>query len=546
MLKEISIKHSLIGVLCILICSLITLGVINIVSLGKAAQSLQTVYEDRLVATGQLDQVMRAEERIQFMLAAIIIDNGGDAASHFEQIKTLRKLSDDNWQKYMSTYLTTSEMQLAKEFASLRENYNQTILSHLYLAIQKHEYEDARRVLLADGSQLFAQMRVQLDKLIQLQLDVAQQEYYQAQQQYKQQVIVIAIVLVLALLLSFIAGKWLVKTIGDSLNYAIDLAEHVAQGDLSKDIQIDAKNETGQLLLSLDKMNQGLTDIVHQVRQSAEMINQASDELAQGYLDLSHRTESQASNLEETASAIEQMTAAVQQNAGNAEHANQLASTAREQTHRAGQVVSKVLSSMSQIKQQSNRVAEIIGVIDGIAFQTNILALNAAVEAARAGEQGRGFAVVATEVRSLAQRSAHAAQDIKNLISASGASIAQGDSDAVAAGATMVEVFDSVNQVAELLSDISSASKEQSAGITQINQVVTEMEQSTQQNAALVEQASAATLSLQAQAGNLTSLVSQFQLKKHDSKLQRVHLEVQRFDACSNFVESITGRRLLA
>jgi methyl-accepting chemotaxis protein len=264
------------------------------------------------------------------------------------------------------------------------------------------------------------------------------------------------------------------------------------------------------LLRALGEMNGKLSGMVSEVRGSSDTINTASQEIAAGNADLSTRTESQASSLEETASSMEELTSTVRQNADNARQANQLVISASGVAGRGGSVVEQVVTTMNGIKDSSRKIADIIGVIDGIAFQTNILALNAAVEAARAGEQGRGFAVVATEVRNLAQRSAGAAKEIKTLIGDSVAQIDQGGALVDEAGKTMAEIVTSVRQVADIMAEITAASAEQSAGIEQVNMAITQMDQMTQQNAALVEQSSAAAESMQQQAGTLAQAMAVF------------------------------------
>ncbi len=266
------------------------------------------------------------------------------------------------------------------------------------------------------------------------------------------------------------------------------------------------------LLFAMKTMQQNLVQTIGQIRQSTNTIATASSQIAAGNLDLSARTEQQASSLEETASSMEELTSTVKQNADNARQANQLAVTASEVAVKGGAVVSKVVDTMGEINASSKKIADIIGVIDGIAFQTNILALNAAVEAARAGEQGRGFAVVATEVRNLAQRSASAAKEIKTLISDSLETVEGGAKLVDQAGATMNEIVESVKRVTDIMGEITAASQEQTSGIEQINQAVSQMDEVTQQNAALVEQAAAASESLQDQAGNLAQVVSIFKL----------------------------------
>lgn len=293
---------------------------------------------------------------------------------------------------------------------------------------------------------------------------------------------------------------------------AVQLAETVASGDLTSKLVIDSKDEIGQLLGALKSMNDSLAKVVGEVREGTETIATASSQIASGNLDLSSRTEEQASSLEETASAMEELTSTVKQNADNAQQANQLAASASGVAVQGGQVVEQVISTMQSISDSSKRIADIIGVIDGIAFQTNILALNAAVEAARAGEQGRGFAVVASEVRNLAQRSANAAKEIKSLITDSVESVDVGSKLVEQAGATMREVVNSVQRVTDIVSEISAASHEQSTGIEQVNQAIGQMDEVTQQNAALVEEAAAASQSLQDQAASLAQAVSVFKV----------------------------------
>jgi len=308
------------------------------------------------------------------------------------------------------------------------------------------------------------------------------------------------------------AGALFSRTITRPIREAVKVASVVASGDLTSRIEVCSKDEVGQLMQALKTMNESLSRVVGDVRGGTEIIASASSQVAVGSQDLSSRTEEQASSLQRTAASMEQLTSTVRQNADNALQANQLAMQASEVAVRGGSVVGQVVSTMDSINSSSKRIVEIIGVIDGIAFQTNILALNAAVEAARAGEQGRGFAVVASEVRNLAQRSATAAKEIKRLIEASVASIDSGTSLVDDAGRTMEEIVLSVRRVTDIMGEISSASQEQTAGIDQINQAVTQMDEVTQQNAALVEQASAAAQSLQGQAGNLVRAVSLFKL----------------------------------
>jgi methyl-accepting chemotaxis protein len=307
--------------------------------------------------------------------------------------------------------------------------------------------------------------------------------------------------------------SWLLsRSITVPLNYAVEAARTVASGDLSQSIEANSKDETGQLLRALKDMNGSLVKIVSQVRTGTDTISTASSEIASGNLDLSSRTEEQASSLEETAASMEELTSTVKQNADNARQANQLAQSASDVAVKGGEVVAQVVHTMEDINESAKKIVDIISVIDGIAFQTNILALNAAVEAARAGEQGRGFAVVASEVRSLAQRSASAAKEIKELIGNSVEKVDTGSKLVEQAGTTMQEIVDSVRRVTDIMAEITAASQEQSAGIEQVNQAIAQMDQVTQQNAALVEEAAAAAESMQNQSAELTQVVSVFKL----------------------------------
>ncbi|CAN7168016.1 MULTISPECIES: methyl-accepting chemotaxis protein [unclassified Variovorax] len=305
---------------------------------------------------------------------------------------------------------------------------------------------------------------------------------------------------------------WLARSIMQPLGEAIFIAETVASGDLSKEFETERGGDFGRLLRGMGEMEDTLTDVVTRIKASTESIVVASRQIAAGNQDLSSRTEEQASSLEQTAASMEELTSTVKQNADNARQANQLALSASEVAVKGGDVVSQVVHTMASINASSKKIVDIIGVIDGIAFQTNILALNAAVEAARAGEQGRGFAVVAAEVRNLAQRSAAAAKEIKGLIDDSVGKVDAGSQLVGEAGRTMEEIVGSVKRVTDIIGEITAASHEQTQGIEQINQAITQMDQVTQQNAALVEEAAAAAQSMQEQAGNLSQVVGTFKL----------------------------------
>ena len=317
---------------------------------------------------------------------------------------------------------------------------------------------------------------------------------------------------VLAVLLGVLTAWTITRSITHPIQRAIGLAESVAAGNLTHNLGVQSKDEVGRLITALQHMVDSLHRIVSEVRTGADTISTAAHEVSQGNTDLSARTEQQASALEETASAMEQLTSAVKLSADNASQANQSAMSASTVATQGGQVVGQVIETMSTISTSSKKISDIIGVIDGIAFQTNILALNAAVEAARAGEQGRGFAVVASEVRSLAQRSATAAKEIKSLIDASVNQVDEGSKMVEQAGVTMKQVVSSIKRVSEIVAEISASSREQSMGIEQVNSAILQMDDSTQRNAAMVEQGTASARALQDQAKQLTEVVRSFAL----------------------------------
>jgi methyl-accepting chemotaxis protein len=406
------------------------------------------------------------------------------------------------------------------------DDQSRTLLASLIAAQTNYvDKRDKVRKLVADGTRdgaidmLISDVRpvqsaymTAVDKLIKQQNDMMVTAGAEVELDYERARNMLIVLGAIGLLMAGGIAWGITRSITVPLNRAVAVARTVAAGDLTSDIDSSGKDETAQLLEALKTMNNNLLKIVSQVRSGTDTIATASGEIASGNLDLSSRTEQQAGSLEETASAMEELTSTVRQNADNARQANQLAASASEVATQGGNVVGQVVTTMESINESSRKIVDIISVIDGIAFQTNILALNAAVEAARAGEQGRGFAVVASEVRSLAQRSASAAKEIKTLINDSVEKVGNGSKLVAQAGTTMNEVVQSVRRVTEIVGEITVAGQEQSEGIEQINQAITQMDETTQQNAALVEQAAAAAQSLQDQADRLAQVVGVFKL----------------------------------
>jgi methyl-accepting chemotaxis protein len=399
-------------------------------------------------------------------------------------------------------------------YAELTGMFDQFMVEHQKFLVlsRQNSKEEAKTFIVGESSRLLGEMTARINKLVDLNAEGGNAAHQRAQDTYTMSRLWMLGLIGASVVLGILLALWIARIISSPLNFAVVTARRVAAGDLTAIIEVRSKDETGQLMQALKDMNDGLVRIVGNVRTSTDTIATASGEIASGNLDLSSRSEEQASSLQQTAASMEQLTATVKQNADNAMQANQLAITASDVATKGGEVVSQVVCTMVSINNSSKKIVDIISVIDGIAFQTNILALNAAVEAARAGEQGRGFAVVASEVRSLAQRSAGAAKEIKTLIGDSVDRTEAASRLVEQAGKTMDEVVSSVLRVTDIIGEITTASSEQRTGIEQINQAIAQMDQVTQQNAALVEQASAATESMKEQAGKLVDVVRVFKL----------------------------------
>jgi methyl-accepting chemotaxis protein-1 (serine sensor receptor) len=512
MFKNITIKTRLIFVIVLLGLELVIGAVVGLVSLGHANEDMRSLYADRLVCLGQLDKIVRALDDNQLDLAQALTAGEAETTRLLEDIERNKKAVDEQWTAYTATDLTPEEKQLADKLVAQRRQFVDGALQPAVEALRAQDKERAGQIVHGTMSALFKPVRQGIDNLIQLQLDEAQRIDQRSQEMYGIVRIVCLAGMAVGLLLAGVIGAALVRGIVRPIEEAVRIAGAVAGGDLTQTIEVRSNDETGRLMRALKDMNEGLVKIVGQVRGGTDTIATASGQIAAGNLDLSSRTEQQAGALEETASSMEELTSTVKQNADNARQANALAVSASAVAGKGGAVVAQVVDTMRAIDASSTKIADIIGVIDGIAFQTNILALNAAVEAARAGEQGRGFAVVASEVRNLAQRSAAAAKEIKGLIDDSVQKVQHGSELVDQAGATMADIVQSVSRVTDIMAEITAASQEQTAGIEQVNSAITQMDQTTQQNAALVEEASAAAQSLQEEAAALALAVGTFRL----------------------------------
>ncbi|CAJ0680746.1 methyl-accepting chemotaxis protein [Ralstonia mannitolilytica] len=441
-------------------------------------------------------------------------------AKYMNDYAAIRQANGQAYGRLEKLLKTDQGKALFKEQFDARSAYGASVRKFFEL-VDANKPEDARVLYQGEMSRLQDQYYVLVDKMVDHQAAEMERDVGEAAEQGASAKIQMIVLGVVAALLAIATGGFITRTITRPINRAVQLAEAVAQGNLTHHLEVDTRDEIGRLLGALKHMTENLHGIVGRVRDGTNTITRASREVASGNLDLSSRTEQQASSLEETAAAMEQLTSTVKQNADNAHEASRLASNASQVATKGGDAVGDAIETMSTINASSRKIVDIIGVIDSIAFQTNILALNAAVEAARAGEQGRGFAVVAGEVRSLAQRSAAAAKEIKALIEDSVSHVGAGTAKVEEAGQIIRDVVTGIQNVTNIVSEISASSREQSQGIEQINEAITQMDKVTQENAALVEQSAAAAQALQDQADQLAHMVSAFRL--HGDLPDRTH-----------------------
>ncbi|GCB02813.1 methyl-accepting chemotaxis protein [Ralstonia sp. SET104] len=494
-----------IGVLAVIV------GVAGLIGMRHANTRVQDGYAVQLAGT-----VALAESDSSLLSFRIVLDRAAmapDAPGMEKAIERARMFldrSDAAWKRYRALPATADGRKLADEAQGLRDVFLRDGAQVLMQALQARDEARINKTVMDVMPALYRPLGDKVTALNRLQMDEAKASYEASQHEHT----MLSTLTTSLLLGGILAGGLLTWALRRSITLplvrAVEQAEHITQGDLTHTIRVGRADETGRLLLALQRMQESLQKMVGQVRSGSDSIASATQQIASGNADLSQRTEQQASALQETASSMEELTSIVRQNADNARQASTLAGNASDIAVKGGEVVGRVVDTMAGINDSSKKIADIISVIEGIAFQTNILALNAAVEAARAGEQGRGFAVVAGEVRSLAQRSATAAKEIKALISDSVGRVENGTALVAEAGNVIDEVVVAVKRVTDIMGEISSASDEQSAGIEQIHHAVTQMDEGTQQNAALVEQAAAAATSLQEQASGLRQAVAAF------------------------------------
>ncbi len=518
-----TIKFRLIATMATMAVMLVIGGAMGAFGVRNSNAVNAELFSDQLPSLEALSNT-----RVSLLRARVLIDriiahpDTPDRVEVMKRIDEFLEKSDKSWKQYMSLPMNDEgEKSLSNEVNQLREKYLKEAFSPILAAVKAGNFEEADSINSTKLPLLYEAFSDKIVKLDQLQFSSAETLLANSQAAYKTFVSVDVVGVVAGLVAVFASAYFLVIAISHPLNFVLEQFEAIGNGDLSKQIRAKSSDEMGQLLTGLENMRQNLVQTVTVVRQGSSSIAVSSEEIASGNMDLSSRTENQAASLEETASSMEELTSTVQQNADNARQANTLALKASGVASKGGEVVGNVVHTMDSIKESSKKIVDIIGVIDGIAFQTNILALNAAVEAARAGEQGRGFAVVASEVRSLAQRSASAAKEIKELINDSVDKVETGSRLVDDAGKTMDEIVVSIKGVADIMAEITAASVEQSDGIAQVNIAISKMDEAVQQNAALVEEAAAAAGSMQDQANNLNAAVSIFKLNDNDVSNQQ-------------------------
>ena len=511
-MKNLKISTRLSLAFGLLVAALLTVAGVALMQIFAIHQTQLRITDNILVGVQLVNKLETDIAKARLLELRHVFNDSANYKSNVErEMQTLQVEMDNIKSKYEPLINSDNERRTYNTLLEQRKEYVQ-LMQALFEVSRSGDGVRAREMLGGRSLEIFNLSSKTLAELLNLQNQQAAAEVATAERVYDQSLLVLGTVSVLAVVAALVAAVWLIRSIQRPLGRAVEVANLVSQGDLTSKIEVHGRDELGLLLQALEGMQSSLVRTVQTVRSGAEGVASASNQIAMGNADLSSRTEEQASALEQTAASMEELGSTVRQNADNARQANQLALSASTVALQGGEVVGQVVDTMRGINDSSRKIADIIGVIDSIAFQTNILALNAAVEAARAGEQGRGFAVVAGEVRNLAQRSAEAAKEIKGLITDSVGRVEQGSQLVDKAGETMHEVVAAIRRVTDIVGEISAASSEQSQGVSQVGEAVTQMDQTTQQNAALVEESAAAADSLRKQAQELVEAVAVFRL----------------------------------
>jgi methyl-accepting chemotaxis protein len=527
MLKRLSIRAYLTLMIVLFGIVLLIGAAAGLLSLRESNASLQQMYTVDTPAVADLEgsagQLLRLRLALATYASLIELNDQEGADAVLKRFDTYLKVSNDRLSHYTSKASNDAdEQRLIKDMQDKRDTFLREGVEPALAALKSGDKAAFQQLQAHKLSPLYSAFEKAMLTLEKLQLDHAEQRYQDAQQLFYTISVGVAIGMAATLIFAWIGRVLMVRAIVHPVDATIDQFQRIANGDLTGRIDIVGDNEMGRLAAALRKMQESLIATVSTVRHGTDSIDTGVSEIAAGNTNLSQRTEEQAASLEETAASIEELTSTVKQTADNAKQASSLAQGASTLAAQGGDLTQQVVGTMQQIVDDSRRIADIVGVIEGIAFQTNILALNAAVEAARAGEQGRGFAVVASEVRSLAQRSAAAAKEIKGVIGESTERVTAGADLVQRSGSTMTEIVDAIARVSAIMGEIAEAATEQSTGIDQVNLAVAQMDEVTQQNAALVEQAAAAASSLEEQARRLTDAVSVFKTDSAQAASSRV------------------------
>jgi methyl-accepting chemotaxis protein len=513
---NLTLRSRLILILAPLTLLALAMTVFGLYGMSKSNDGMRSVYKDRTIPMGQFGRLesLILDNRVQLSLALLNPDPEV-IKSQTELVENHLEKAGEIWATYStSSSLTPEEKKLVGEFETEHGRFIMEGVIPVINLLRDGKIDDARLTNVQKLNVLYKPVHDRLDELINLQLDISKNEYTTAESRYKNirnvSIVFVSLGLIFSTLMGFILIRSILQQLGGEPAYAAEVVSQIADGDLT--VKVITKGGNSSVLYAIKSMVDKFSSLVADVRNATDSITSATREITDGNSNLSQRTEEQASSLEETASSLEELTSTVRQNADNAKQANQLALNASDIAVKGGVAVGEVVQTMGSISASSKKIMDIISVIEGIAFQTNILALNAAVEAARAGEQGRGFAVVAAEVRNLAQRSAAAAKEITALIKDSVNKVDIGSKQVDQAGETMNEIVLAVKRVTDIMAEIAAASKEQSVGIEQVNQAIVQLDDVTQQNAALVEEAAASAEAMQQQADTLMEAVRVFKL----------------------------------